>query len=196
MVVGRGPACDIRVDAPQVSRAHAALRRRGTAVYLTDLGSSGGTFVGATPVTGSRELRPGDVVSFAGVTARFEAAATAAEQTMAGGSGSAGAWAPAVAPVAALAPLAGLAPVAPVAPVGSAAARWLSCTGLLVLAEGFGIVAVTRANLDGGGTGLLGRLGPSLGGLPAGVLGWALAAVGFLLAVTGFCLHIAAARSR
>ena len=44
-VVGREPTCDVHFDDPCVSRAHAALRRRGKAVYVEDLGSSAGTFV-------------------------------------------------------------------------------------------------------------------------------------------------------
>jgi hypothetical protein len=208
MVVGRGPACDIRVDAPQVSRAHAALRRRGNAVYVTDLGSSGGTFIGETPVTGSRELRPGDVVSFAGVTARFEPAATAAEQTKGGGSDG---WAPVPSAQAPLAPAARLAPVPPVASAArssplaplahlapvrersrrGSSARWLSWTGLLVLAEGVVIVAVTRLTVVRAGAGLLeDRFGPSLAGLPAGLLGWGLATVGLLLTLTGLGIRL------
>jgi pSer/pThr/pTyr-binding forkhead associated (FHA) protein len=76
MVVGREPDSDIQLDEPHVSRTHAALRRRGDAVYVQDLGSSAGTFVNGTAVTTVRELRPGDLVTFAGptvgVTARFE----------------------------------------------------------------------------------------------------------------------------
>jgi pSer/pThr/pTyr-binding forkhead associated (FHA) protein len=78
MVVGREPDSDIQLDEPHVSRTHAALRRRGDAVYVQDLGSSAGTFVNGTAVTTVRELRPGDLVTFAGptagVTARFELA--------------------------------------------------------------------------------------------------------------------------
>ena len=78
MVVGRGPTSDICLDDPYISRTHAALRRHGDAVYVQDLGSSAGTFVNGTAVTSARELRPGDLVTFAavqaGVQARFELA--------------------------------------------------------------------------------------------------------------------------
>src|SRR5450755_2586544 len=78
MVVGREPTCDVLIDDPHVSRTHAALQRRGNAVYVQDLGSSGGTFVnGAAATTG--ELHTGDVVAFATVQARFEAVPSAAE---------------------------------------------------------------------------------------------------------------------
>jgi len=71
MVVGREAACDIRFDDPHVSRTHAVLQRRGSVMYVQDLGSSGGTFVNGDQVT-SQELRSGDVIRFATVQARFE----------------------------------------------------------------------------------------------------------------------------
>jgi FHA domain len=178
MVVGREPTCDIRLDGPDVSRTHAAVRRRGDAVYVQDLGSSCGTFVGGTAVTTPRELSPGDVVSFASVLARFESA-SAAEQTLGD------------------LDLARPEQVVYRAPSGTRTrARWLSCTGLLVLAEGFAVAAATKLTLGGAARAGLAqyRLGPTLAGVPAGLLGWALAAVGFLLLVIGIGLHIAAAR--
>jgi pSer/pThr/pTyr-binding forkhead associated (FHA) protein len=72
LVVGRDPASGIQIDEPHVSWIHAALRRRGQAVYVQDLGSSSGTFVNGLQVTAARVLLPGDVVAFADVTARFE----------------------------------------------------------------------------------------------------------------------------
>lgn len=83
MVVGREPACDIRFDDPHVSRTHAALQRHGSAMYVQDLGSSGGTFVNGDQVT-SQELRPGDVIRFATVEARFEVTASASDTTRLG----------------------------------------------------------------------------------------------------------------
>jgi hypothetical protein len=82
LVVGREPTCDVRLDDPHVSRTHAALRRRGSAVYVQDLGSSGGTFVNGNPVT-MTELLPGDVVAFATVQARFDAVPSATDETRA-----------------------------------------------------------------------------------------------------------------
>ncbi len=72
LVVGRDPGAGIRIDDPHISRIHAALRRRGRAVYVEDLGSSSGTFVNGQTVTAVRELQPGDIVAFAGVSARFD----------------------------------------------------------------------------------------------------------------------------
>jgi pSer/pThr/pTyr-binding forkhead associated (FHA) protein len=82
LTVGREPTCDVRLDDPHVSRTHAALQRRGGAVHVQDLGSSGGTFVNGNPAT-SAELRQGDIVAFATVRARFEAAPPLTEQTQA-----------------------------------------------------------------------------------------------------------------
>ena len=76
MIVGREPGSDLQLDNPHVSRRHAVLRRQGDAVFLEDLGSTGGTFVNESPAAG-RPLRPGDVIRFASVEARFEAAAPA-----------------------------------------------------------------------------------------------------------------------
>jgi FHA domain len=82
LTVGRESTCDVRLDDPHVSRKHAALERRGDAVFVKDLGSSGGTFVNGTPAT-TTELRGGDVVAFATVHARFVAPPKAAEETRA-----------------------------------------------------------------------------------------------------------------
>ena len=62
--VGRGPGVDISLDDPSVSRLHAEIVRRGTHVYVSDLGlSSNGTRVNGRPV-GRRVLLEGDVLSF------------------------------------------------------------------------------------------------------------------------------------
>lgn len=80
LTVGRESTCDVRLDDPHVSRTHAALERRGGTVYVQDLGSSGGTFVNGNPAM-SAELREGDVVQFATVRARFEAAPPVSAET-------------------------------------------------------------------------------------------------------------------
>jgi pSer/pThr/pTyr-binding forkhead associated (FHA) protein len=72
LVVGRDPASDICLDDPCVSWTHAALRRCPDAVYVQDLGSTSGTFVNGQAVTAACQLRPGDIVAFAGVSARFD----------------------------------------------------------------------------------------------------------------------------
>lgn len=61
--VGRGLSADVRLDDPMVSRRHATLVRRGTAVRLHDDNSTNGTFVNGRRVS-SVDLVDGDVVSF------------------------------------------------------------------------------------------------------------------------------------
>ncbi len=82
LTVGREPTCDVCLDDPHVSRTHAALQRHGGAVYLQDLGSSGGTFVNGSPAT-RVELHQGDIVTFASVQARFEAGPPVTAETKA-----------------------------------------------------------------------------------------------------------------
>jgi FHA domain len=96
LTVGREPTCDVCLDDPHVSRTHAALQRRGGAVYLQDLGSSGGTFVNGSPAT-RVELRQGDIVTFASVQARFEAGPAVTAETRAM-TVQAGPWAGAASP--------------------------------------------------------------------------------------------------
>ena len=43
--MGRDAACDIVIDHPSVSGRHARIRQSGRGLYLTDLGSTNGTFV-------------------------------------------------------------------------------------------------------------------------------------------------------
>jgi DNA-binding CsgD family transcriptional regulator len=71
-VLGRRENSDLLLSDPHVSRAHAVVRRQSGAVWLEDLGSTGGTFVNGEPVTGSQALRHGDLVRFGTVETRFE----------------------------------------------------------------------------------------------------------------------------
>ena len=73
LVVGRDPASGIhdRRSAHQPDPRRAAATRC-KAVYVEDLGSSSGTFVNGQTVTAAHVLRPGDIVTFADVSARFD----------------------------------------------------------------------------------------------------------------------------
>ncbi|MEJ2855577.1 MULTISPECIES: FHA domain-containing protein [unclassified Saccharothrix] len=71
-VVGRSGAVDIRIPDRSVSSCHAALVRRGGRVVVEDLGSTNGTAVNGTTVSAARPLANGDVVGFGGVELRFE----------------------------------------------------------------------------------------------------------------------------
>jgi DNA-binding CsgD family transcriptional regulator len=71
-VVGRRDNCDVRLVDPYVSRAHALIRRQGGAIWVEDLGSTGGTYVNGVAITGARALRHGDAIRFGTVETRFE----------------------------------------------------------------------------------------------------------------------------
>lgn len=65
VLLGRSSECDIRLSNPSVSRRHAELSTSGSGFMLTDLQSSGGTFVNGQRITRTR-VTPGDSVLFAG----------------------------------------------------------------------------------------------------------------------------------
>jgi len=72
LVLGRRSDSDLRLEDPHVSRAHAVIRKAAGAVWLEDLGSTGGTVVNGETVTGSQALKHGDSVKFGTVETRFE----------------------------------------------------------------------------------------------------------------------------
>jgi pSer/pThr/pTyr-binding forkhead associated (FHA) protein len=71
LVIGRGAGSDLPLQDPYVSRAHAALTRHQGAVYIEDLGSSGGTYVAGERLVAPRQLRDGDVITCATVRLQF-----------------------------------------------------------------------------------------------------------------------------
>jgi pSer/pThr/pTyr-binding forkhead associated (FHA) protein len=225
LVVGREPDCDVRFDDPHVSRRHAALRRRGNAVYVQDLGSSGGTFVNESPAA-MTELRGGDVVRFATVRARFEAAQPGAAETR-------------VIPAQTTPPQPGRTPAGPEPARYSIGeqrggvitnlagnqynleqrdsflreiaatrtkARWLIWTGFLFFVGGFAVFAFTDLSfikqvsngLQSGSppSSITSPFGRNVGGVPVGLLGWAAAMIGILLLIVGIVLHIVATSRR
>ncbi|WP_448533097.1 FHA domain-containing protein [Parathermosynechococcus lividus] len=60
--IGRSEDNDIQIDHPQVSRHHAKIERQGTAIVLSDLGSSNGVFCNGKRLTKPQSLRVGDKV--------------------------------------------------------------------------------------------------------------------------------------
>jgi pSer/pThr/pTyr-binding forkhead associated (FHA) protein len=69
--LGRAVGNGIRLDEESVSARHAVFRRDGGHWWLEDLGSTNGTFVNDTRVTGRAPLQSGDVIQVGRVTARF-----------------------------------------------------------------------------------------------------------------------------
>ncbi|HLL24744.1 MAG TPA: ATP-binding protein, partial [Kofleriaceae bacterium] len=71
-IIGRGDACQIRIDDPMVSLSHAEITRDGNGGYhVRDLGSRRGTFVGNRKVSEHR-LRHGDELMIGAVRMRFD----------------------------------------------------------------------------------------------------------------------------
>ena len=65
-VIGRDPACDIRVRSHRIdiSRRHAQIKREGTTFVLYD-DSRYGTYVNGQPISGAYRLDTGDILGFA-----------------------------------------------------------------------------------------------------------------------------------
>jgi len=70
VTIGRGLDNDIILEDTRVSRKHAQLRYRQRRFWLTDLGSTNGTFVNGERIS-ERALRDGDVVSLGGLELTF-----------------------------------------------------------------------------------------------------------------------------
>lgn len=62
--MGRAPGCGVQLVDPTVSQLHARVFRRDGSLYVEDLGSTNGTWVNRSPVTGPAALRRGDRVQF------------------------------------------------------------------------------------------------------------------------------------
>jgi DNA-binding NtrC family response regulator len=71
ILVGKSPACTLRLDDPEVSRRHAAIDVVDEELCVTDLDSTTGTFVNGARVTGAR-LRGGEVVAVGATTLRVD----------------------------------------------------------------------------------------------------------------------------
>lgn len=62
ILLGRSSDCDFVLPAPMVSRRHASLLIEKGGLFLTDLNSSNGTFLGGIQIRGKQRLGVGDVV--------------------------------------------------------------------------------------------------------------------------------------
>ncbi len=77
LVVGRHPGCDVVIEAPAVSRQHAAVTLVGDQAFVEDLQSRNGTRVNGRTLTGRRQLEHGDEVQICGQRLVFLSAAPA-----------------------------------------------------------------------------------------------------------------------
>lgn len=89
--IGRHPTCDIRFDPERdldVSSRHAVLFLKEGHWHLRDLGSTNGTYVNGTRITGERALAEGDVIRFGatGPEARYSEREEAPTERRDGGS--------------------------------------------------------------------------------------------------------------
>jgi hypothetical protein len=71
LLLGSAPTCDVCFDDPELSPAHAAIRRVDGAVVVEDLGSQLGTFLNGVALTGPGELHAGDVLTLGEVRLRY-----------------------------------------------------------------------------------------------------------------------------
>jgi hypothetical protein len=74
MIIGRSDTSDLRIQDAFVSHSHAAVLRQGARTLLEDLGSRNGTSVNGQAVLGPKALRHGDVIGFGRVQIRYEEA--------------------------------------------------------------------------------------------------------------------------
>jgi pSer/pThr/pTyr-binding forkhead associated (FHA) protein len=71
LTIGRGLSNDVILEDARVSRHHAQLRYRARRFWVTDLGSTNGTFVNGERIS-ETGLRDGDVISLGGLEMTFK----------------------------------------------------------------------------------------------------------------------------
>ena len=70
-VIGRDPSCGVWLDQPGVSRRHARLVVTDEVAEIEDLGSTNGTFVSETAITGPRPLRDAEIIQLGSVDLKY-----------------------------------------------------------------------------------------------------------------------------
>jgi len=74
ITIGRGGQNDIAIDGDEFASArHVRFEPRRDGVWVTDLGSTNGTYVNGVRIDGARRLAPGDVVRVGETDLRFDA---------------------------------------------------------------------------------------------------------------------------
>lgn len=72
-IVGREDGLQVSLTGEStVSRRHAQLELKGGQLFVTDLGSTNGTFVGGRRIDGETPVSPGDTIQFGSVSLKFE----------------------------------------------------------------------------------------------------------------------------
>ena len=69
--IGRGSDCEIQLDFDSVSRRHATVERRGSALIVRDLDSTNGTYVNEAPLAQRCALGNGDLVQVGNTIFKF-----------------------------------------------------------------------------------------------------------------------------
>jgi hypothetical protein len=214
MVIGRGGSSDLRIPDDCVSQHHAAISRHGQRTMLEDLGSTNGTLVNGRTVTAPWALRHGDVIGFGPVELRFEEKADDGSRTRyhepvrheanfdlgqqhAGVINNVGRDQVIHLREGFLREIAAT----------RTRARRLIWFGVSLILVGGGVFAAMEIRFMSQVSGGLSHpeqipdfgvdfLGPTVGGVPIGLLGWAVAAVGVVLVIIGIVLHVVATARR
>lgn len=71
ITIGRSRSSDIRLSAQNVSRSHAVLTKKQNRWYISDAGSTFGTFIGSNQVTDPVPLCDGDIISLSDKKLKF-----------------------------------------------------------------------------------------------------------------------------
>src|ERR1041384_7412488 len=72
--IGRDFSCKIVLEEPGVSRRHTMIQQKEAGIYISDLGSTNGTYVNNSRVTSEYRLKTGDRVEIGSVKLLFELA--------------------------------------------------------------------------------------------------------------------------
>jgi DNA-binding winged helix-turn-helix (wHTH) protein len=70
-VIGRDPSCGVWLDQPGVSRRHARVVVTDDVAEIEDLGSTNGTFVRESAITGPHRLRDADIIQVGSVDLKY-----------------------------------------------------------------------------------------------------------------------------
>lgn len=81
MVIGREASADIHLDDRALSRKHAAIEKRGAALWVSDMKSANGTYINGQKILEPERLHAGDVIGVGHYKIKLEGLAVANEET-------------------------------------------------------------------------------------------------------------------